>query len=83
MTIHAEVASLEKQVPRADTEKAYSEKLLAQVSDELERRMLYLNVVVVGCNRAEVLTHSFATKSVTLVDAIVQQLGYDMVSRLR
>lgn len=64
------------------TEKEHSDELVTQVRKESEQRMLHLNVSLIGRNRAEKLTNSLVKKSVNGIDTVVQQLGFDAVSRL-
>lgn len=45
--------------------------------------MLRLHVAILGQNRAGKLKRALVTKSVSTVDAVVQQLGYAAVSRIR
>lgn len=53
-----EIASLKEKLERANTEKAVSDMLLAQVCEKLEQSVVRLNVAIVGRNRAEKSTHS-------------------------
>lgn len=81
--VPAEVASLKEKVSRANAEKLDSDKVVAEVRKESEHLLVRLNVALVGHNLAERLTGSRVTESANAFDAVVQQLGYDSVSRLR
>lgn len=80
--IRAEVELLKGRVERADTEKADYDKLVAEVGEQSERHIVHLNVALVGDNLAEKLRRFLVTEAVNAVDSVVQQLGYDAVSRL-
>lgn len=56
--VHAEVASLKKQVIRADAEKVESGKVVADVQKGPEKLLVRLNIALVGRNRAERLPSS-------------------------
>lgn len=66
-----------------DTVKVDSNKRLAEISMESEQGMVRWNVAIVDCHREEKLARSLVTEFVSAVITIVQQLGYDAVSRLR
>lgn len=77
------MSSLKEQVGRTDTIKADYEKLLAEVCEKPELRMVRLNVSIDDCNQAEKLKAALVTESVNAIDSVVQQLGYKTVSRVR
>lgn len=83
LTARAKVGSLKEQEARVDTEKAASSKPVVDVYEESEQCMVCLNVTMIGCNRAEKLIRALVKESVCAVDTVVQQMGYDAVSRLR
>lgn len=66
-----------------DTEKAEFKKLVAEVREVVEQRMVRLNVVLVRRNLAEKVSRLLVTETAEALDVLVQQLGYDAVSRLR
>lgn len=82
-TVHAEMALLKEQVARADTNKANSDKLLAQVREESEECMVRLNVAFIGGNRAEKLTLSLVAESVNAFDVVLQQFRYEALIRIQ
>lgn len=82
-TIRMEVASLKEQVSSAEMEKPDFNKVLAEVLKESEKFLVHLNVVHVSRNGAEKLARSLVTELVNDAKAVVQQLGYDAVNRLR
>lgn len=82
-TVIAEVASLKRQVARADTGKTDSNQLVAEMLEELGQRMMRLKLVIVGCNPSKKLTCALVIETVSAVDSVVQWLGYNAVSRLR
>lgn len=81
--VWAEVTSLSDQAVGAVPEKAESHKIVANVCEKSEQLIVRLNVAVTGHNRAETLTRLLVTESINAFDAVVQQLEYDSVSRLR
>lgn len=83
MEVRAEVASLKEQVANADIEKVRSDKVLAEVRGESEKRLVRRNVALVGRDRAEKLTRSLVTASVNAIDAVIQQSSHEAVNRLR
>lgn len=58
-------------------------KQIDEVREEAEQRMMRFTVTLVGRIRAERLTRLLVTESVKAIDAVVQQLVHDAVSRLR
>lgn len=79
----ARVTFLKKQVMCADTEKLELERVVADVCEKSEQRMVRLNVALAGWSRPEKLTRSVVTESVNAVNAVVQQLRRDAVNSLR
>lgn len=67
---HAEEASLKRQVLRAVTEKADSEKIITKVCKEMEQRMMLLNVALVGRNLVEKLTRLLVIRSVDVLSML-------------
>lgn len=60
-----------------------SDKLVVEFCRELEQCMVRLYVAPVRRNPAEKLTRSLVTDSFNAVNNVIEQLGYDAVSRLR
>lgn len=77
-----EVASLNGEVVRAETEKKGTEKKVAKVHEEAEQRMVSLNVALNGRTRAENVRRSLVTPFVNVVDTVGQKLDQDAVYRL-
>lgn len=75
--------SLKEQVARGDTEKVDFDQPVAHVREKSEQRLVRLHVALVGHNWTDNLARSPATESINAVNSVVQQLCYDVVSRLR
>lgn len=79
----AEVTSLNVAVVRADTEKAVSEEMVAEVLGDVEQHMMRLNIVVADQNRSEMSTRLLVTELISAVDSAPQHVGYDAVNGLQ
>lgn len=77
---HVELALLKEEVVRADIEKTDGEKNVTKICEEVEQRMVCLNVALPGSDRAENLTRLMMTELLNAAEAFVQQLGHDAVN---
>lgn len=77
-----EVSCLKEEVEREDRQKVICHKLVSQIREEAESRMVRFNLSLLGRSRVERLTSFLVTDFVNTVDAVLLQLDYDAVSRL-
>lgn len=74
---------MEEKVCCAETEKADSDQLRVVVRENIEQRMINLEILIVSRNQEEKLTRTVLTELVNAADRVVQQLGYNAVSWLQ